>query len=133
MVTLAECWPSITSTVLACWPVAEEDFQLPLACEGWPRAKYSRCYCRPCERGQVYIGQTGQCMETRVKEHHWHIQLMQPDNGLWQNTDSTMTISLTSRAPTSSPRNLATWTHLLGRLLSWRSTLTLGIGRMASL
>jgi hypothetical protein len=29
--------------------------------------------------GQVYIGQTGQSIETRIKEHHQHIQLGHPE------------------------------------------------------
>jgi hypothetical protein len=32
-----------------------------------------------CECGQVYIGQTGRSIETRVKEHQLHICLQQPD------------------------------------------------------
>jgi hypothetical protein len=32
-----------------------------------------------CERGQVYIGQTGRSINTRIKEHHRHIRLSQPD------------------------------------------------------
>jgi hypothetical protein len=27
----------------------------------------------------VHIGQTGQSIETRIKEHHWHIWLGHPD------------------------------------------------------
>jgi hypothetical protein len=29
--------------------------------------------------GQVYIGQTGRSIDTRIKEHHRHIRLAQPD------------------------------------------------------
>jgi hypothetical protein len=36
-------------------------------------------YSMPCECGQVYIGQTGCSIETRVKEHQCHIRLEQPD------------------------------------------------------
>jgi hypothetical protein len=33
----------------------------------------------PCKCGQVYIGQTGCSIETRVKEHEPHIRLHHPD------------------------------------------------------
>jgi hypothetical protein len=33
----------------------------------------------PCEWGQVYIGQTGRSIETRIEENHRHIRLEQPD------------------------------------------------------
>lgn len=36
-------------------------------------------YSIPCGCGQVYIGQTGRSIETRIKEHHWHIWLGHPD------------------------------------------------------
>ena len=36
-------------------------------------------YSIPCEYGQVYIGQTGSSIETRIKENHQHIWLGQPD------------------------------------------------------
>jgi hypothetical protein len=36
-------------------------------------------YSIPCECGQVYIGQTGRSIDTRIKEHHWHIRLAHPD------------------------------------------------------
>jgi hypothetical protein len=36
-------------------------------------------YSDPCVCGQVYIGQTGRSIETRIKEHHRHIRLEQPD------------------------------------------------------
>jgi hypothetical protein len=32
-----------------------------------------------CECGQVYIGQTGQSIETRINEHHQHIRLGHPE------------------------------------------------------
>jgi hypothetical protein len=32
-----------------------------------------------CECGQVYIGQTGRSIYTRIKEHHQHIRLAHPD------------------------------------------------------
>lgn len=31
------------------------------------------------ECGLVYIGQTGSCIETRLKEYRWHIWLVEPD------------------------------------------------------
>jgi predicted GIY-YIG superfamily endonuclease len=34
-------------------------------------------YSIPCEWGQVYIGQTGRSIDTRIKEHH--IRLAEPD------------------------------------------------------
>jgi hypothetical protein len=33
----------------------------------------------PCKCGPVYIGQTGRSIDTRIKEHHRHIRLAQPD------------------------------------------------------
>jgi hypothetical protein len=36
-------------------------------------------YSIPCECGQVYIGQTGRSIDTRIKEHHRHIRLAHPD------------------------------------------------------
>jgi hypothetical protein len=36
-------------------------------------------YSIPCECGQVYIGQTGSPIDTRIKEHHRHIRLAHPD------------------------------------------------------
>jgi hypothetical protein len=36
-------------------------------------------YSVPCECSQVYIGQTGRSVETRVKEHQRHIRLQHPD------------------------------------------------------
>jgi hypothetical protein len=36
-------------------------------------------YRIPCECGKVYIGQTGHSVDTRLKEHQWHICLEHPD------------------------------------------------------
>jgi hypothetical protein len=36
-------------------------------------------YSIPCECGQVYIGQTGGSIDTRIKEHHQQIRLAHPD------------------------------------------------------
>jgi hypothetical protein len=36
-------------------------------------------YSIPCKCGQVYIGQTGRSIDTRIKEHHRHICLAHPD------------------------------------------------------
>jgi hypothetical protein len=36
-------------------------------------------YSIPCKCGQVYIGQTGRSIDTRIKEHHRHILLAHPD------------------------------------------------------
>jgi hypothetical protein len=36
-------------------------------------------YSIPCECGQVYIGQTGRSIDTRIKEHHRHIRLAHSD------------------------------------------------------
>jgi len=36
-------------------------------------------YSIVCECGQVYIGQTGRSLETRIKEHYLHIRLGNPD------------------------------------------------------
>jgi predicted GIY-YIG superfamily endonuclease len=36
-------------------------------------------YSVPCECGQVYIGQTGRSIETRVKKHQRHIRLQHLD------------------------------------------------------
>jgi hypothetical protein len=36
-------------------------------------------YRIPCECSKVYIGQTGCSVDTRLKEHQWHIRLEHPD------------------------------------------------------
>jgi hypothetical protein len=36
-------------------------------------------YSIPCGCGQVYIGQPDRSIESRIKEHHWHIRLEYPD------------------------------------------------------
>jgi len=36
-------------------------------------------YSIPCECGRVYIGQSGQSIQLRIKEHSRHIRLAQPD------------------------------------------------------
>jgi hypothetical protein len=36
-------------------------------------------YSIPCECGQVYIGETGRSIDTRIKENHRHIRLTHPD------------------------------------------------------
>jgi hypothetical protein len=36
----------------------------------------------PCEYGQVYTGQTGRSIETRIKEHLRHIRLEHPDKSV---------------------------------------------------
>jgi hypothetical protein len=36
-------------------------------------------YSIPCECGRVYIGQCGQSIQLRIKEHNRHIRLAQPD------------------------------------------------------
>jgi hypothetical protein len=36
-------------------------------------------YSISCECGQVYIRHTDRSIETRIKQHHWHIQLGYPD------------------------------------------------------
>ena len=36
-------------------------------------------YSIPCECGGVYIGQSGQSIQFRIKEHNRHIRLVQPD------------------------------------------------------
>ena len=36
-------------------------------------------YKIPCERGKVYIGQSGRSVQLRIKEHGRHIRLAQPD------------------------------------------------------
>jgi hypothetical protein len=36
-------------------------------------------YKIPCECGKVYIGQSGQSIHLRIKEHDRHIRLAQPD------------------------------------------------------
>jgi hypothetical protein len=41
--------------------------------------KTSGVYSIPCECGQVYIGQTGHSVDTRLKEHQRHIHLEHPD------------------------------------------------------
>ena len=39
----------------------------------------SGVYSIPCECGRVYIGQSGQSIQLRIKEHDRHIRLEQPD------------------------------------------------------
>jgi hypothetical protein len=36
-------------------------------------------YRIPCECGKVYVGQTGQTIEARLKEHRRHVRLNQPE------------------------------------------------------
>jgi hypothetical protein len=36
-------------------------------------------YSIPCECGRVYIGQSGQSIQLRIKEHNRHIRLAQPN------------------------------------------------------
>ncbi|XP_033606939.1 uncharacterized protein LOC117282232 [Cryptotermes secundus] len=36
-------------------------------------------YRIPCKCGKVYIGQTGCSIDTRLKDHQWHIRLEDPD------------------------------------------------------
>jgi hypothetical protein len=36
-------------------------------------------YCIPCKCGKVKVGQSGRTIETRVKEHQWHICHSVPD------------------------------------------------------
>jgi hypothetical protein len=43
------------------------------------RLKTPGVYSVPCECGQVYIGQTGRSIKTRVKEHQCHICLQHSD------------------------------------------------------
>jgi hypothetical protein len=40
----------------------------------------------PCKCGQVYIGQTGRSIETRIKEHQRHTHLEEPDKQPWPNS-----------------------------------------------
>jgi hypothetical protein len=61
---------------------------------GWPLRKTSSFLCPvkddlelrspgvysiPCECGQVYLGQTGRSIKTKIEEHHWHIWLGHPE------------------------------------------------------
>jgi len=39
-------------------------------------------YCIPWERGKIYIGQTGCCIETRIKEHYQHTRLYHLDTSV---------------------------------------------------
>jgi hypothetical protein len=39
-------------------------------------------YSITCECGQVYIGQTGRSIDTRIKERHRHIRLAHPDKSV---------------------------------------------------
>jgi hypothetical protein len=60
-----------------CGPTREEDPQLRSAHKGRPGTP--GVYSVPCECCQVYIGQTGRSIETRIKEHQCHTRLEQPD------------------------------------------------------
>jgi predicted GIY-YIG superfamily endonuclease len=42
------------------------------------RLRTPEVYKIPCECGRVYIGQTGRCMDIRLKEHQQHIKLEHP-------------------------------------------------------
>jgi hypothetical protein len=83
-------------------------------------------YSIPCECGQVYIGQTGRTIDTRIKQHSRHIRL-----GRWRIIGSPMITSLDSKIPKSSLPNLATWTESSGRRSSWSSTQTIWTGKKA--
>jgi hypothetical protein len=56
-------------------------------------------YRIPCMCGQVHIRQTGQSIQTRLKEHHMHIWLGHPDNWKWLHIGATITISVNSKTP----------------------------------
>jgi predicted GIY-YIG superfamily endonuclease len=44
----------------------------------------------PCERGKVYIGQTGRSIETRCKEHTRYTRLEQPEKSVAAKSISNM-------------------------------------------
>jgi hypothetical protein len=69
----------------------------------------------PCEYSQVYIGQTGCSVKTRIKEHQRHIHLEQPDKSAMANTASAWATALSYRTPPSSPPRWRTWTRWLRR------------------
>jgi hypothetical protein len=54
--------------------------QFPSTCQGCPQLKKTPgTYSIDWECGKVYNEQTGCSIETRIKEHYWHIQLYRPD------------------------------------------------------
>jgi hypothetical protein len=62
-------------------------------------------YSVACGCVQVYIGQTGRSIETRIMEHQRYIRLKQPDKSA-----STWATALRYRTPPSSPPKRHTWT-----------------------
>jgi hypothetical protein len=74
-------------------------------------------YGIPCECGQVYIGQTGRSIDTRIREHHRHIRLAQPHKSAVAEHTSAGDIASNSKTPRSFPPNPVTWIGLSRRLL----------------
>jgi hypothetical protein len=55
--------------------------------------KTAGVYSIPCTCGSVHIGQSGQSIAIRMKEHHWHICPEQWVTVLWQSTLSKANIT----------------------------------------
>jgi hypothetical protein len=76
----AECWPNRTLNMLAShlgrspvsFVLVKDDLGL----------RTPGVYNIPCICGQVYTGLTGRSIQTRIKEHHWHMQLRHPDKSV---------------------------------------------------
>jgi predicted GIY-YIG superfamily endonuclease len=67
-------------------------------------------YSVPCEHSQDYVGQTGHYVETRLKEHQWHINLEHPDKSDMAKHSMSSAIKYHSRTAASYPLNPDTWT-----------------------
>lgn len=74
-VTFNHSCPDTTSDALACHLRSAASFAAWRTTSDWIQGGCSF----PCRCGQVSVGQSGPLIETRVKEHRWHISLEQPD------------------------------------------------------
>jgi hypothetical protein len=78
-----------------------------------------------CGCGQVYIRQTGRSIETRIKEHHWHLWLGHPDTlalAELKFSHNHVIKFQDARIFTVVPSNME---QLIRRQWSWSSTLTI--------
>ena len=81
---LAEGQPKMTSCVLACRPGRSPSFSYLVKDDLGLKTTGVCSILYDC--GQVYIGQTGQSIEPKVKEQYWHIWLSSPTYRQWLNT-----------------------------------------------
>jgi hypothetical protein len=71
-------------------------------------------YSMPCECGQVYIGQTGRSIETRVKKHQRHIRLQHP----YESAVAEHSINLDHRIQLQNTTILSTKSRYMDRMIS---------------